>query len=302
LTFLELEGLHLLLTYRCNSECDHCFVWGSPRQSGTMSLKDIRGILSQAKELGTVDWIYFEGGEPFLYYPILAEGVRAASRMGFKVGIVSNCYWASTAEDAYEWLRPFAGLVQDLSISSDLYHASDKLSSEARNASSAAERLLIPVGVISVAQPEESGQSSLGQLPRGKSAVMFRGRAAEKLAEKVATVPWDQFTTCRHERLQSPSRLHVDPFGYVHLCQGISIGNVHSGRLREVCGNYDPTKHPIIGPLLDGGPTELARCYNFPEGQSFADACHLCYDTRKFLRPRFPETLTPDQMYGVLST
>ena len=31
---MKLTGLHLLLTYQCVLECDHCFVWGSPWQKG----------------------------------------------------------------------------------------------------------------------------------------------------------------------------------------------------------------------------------------------------------------------------
>lgn len=38
---MTLRGLHLLLTYQCNLECDHCFVWGSPWQAGTMTLQGI---------------------------------------------------------------------------------------------------------------------------------------------------------------------------------------------------------------------------------------------------------------------
>ena len=122
---MNLSGLHLLLTYQCTLECDHCFAWGSPWQSGTMTLQGIRSILTQAETLGTVRWIYFEGGEPFLYYAVLLKGVQEAASMGFQTGIVSNGYWATAVEDALEWLRPFAGLLQDLSISSDLYHWSD---------------------------------------------------------------------------------------------------------------------------------------------------------------------------------
>ena len=33
-----LSGLHLLLTYQCTFECDHCFGWGGPFQTGTMTL------------------------------------------------------------------------------------------------------------------------------------------------------------------------------------------------------------------------------------------------------------------------
>ncbi|GAJ24846.1 unnamed protein product, partial [marine sediment metagenome] len=87
-----------------------------------MTLRDVRQILQQAEELGTVKWVYFEGGEPFLYYAVLLKGIQEAASMGFQVGIVSNGYWATDVEDALEWLRPFTGLIQDLSISSDLYH------------------------------------------------------------------------------------------------------------------------------------------------------------------------------------
>jgi hypothetical protein len=266
-----------------------------------MSLEDVHEILSQAKELRGVEWIYFEGGEPFLYYSVLLGGVREASASGFKVGIVSNCYWATTVEDACECLRPFAGLVSSLSISSDRYHSNDELSLRARNAFSAAEQLGIPAGFITVAQPQEKGASVMGQLPHGESAVMFRGRAAEKLAMRVPRARWDLFTKCERERLQDPGRLHVDPFGNLHICQGIRIGNLHRTRLRELCARYDPRKHPIVGPLLDGGPTELANRYYVPHKEHYADACHLCYEARKVLRARFPEALGLDQMYGVPS-
>ena len=103
---MELTGLHLLLTYQCNLECDHCFTWGSPWQDGTMTLRDVRQILQQAEELGTVKWVYFEGGEPFLFYAVLLKGILEAASMGFQVGIVSNGYWATDVEDALEWLRP----------------------------------------------------------------------------------------------------------------------------------------------------------------------------------------------------
>ena len=76
---MKLNGLHLLLTYQCTFECDHCFAWGSPWQSGTMTLENIRRILHQAHEMDSVEWIYFEGGEPFLYYAVLVKGVEMAA-------------------------------------------------------------------------------------------------------------------------------------------------------------------------------------------------------------------------------
>jgi pyruvate-formate lyase-activating enzyme len=120
---MKLTGLHFLLSYQCTFECDHCFVWSSPRAGGVMTLAQVREALRQAQELGTVSGVYFEGGEPFLFYPIMLQGLREAAGMGFSRGIVSNNYWATSVEDAVEWLRPIAAIgVSDLGLSSALSH------------------------------------------------------------------------------------------------------------------------------------------------------------------------------------
>lgn len=296
---MQLSGLHILLTYKCTFECDHCFAWGSPWQEGTFTLNQIRTTLKQASELGSVEWIYFEGGEPFLYYATLIKGIAMASDAGYKVGVVTNSYWATSPEDAVEWLRPLAGKIQDLSVSSDLYHYSEALSLQAQNAHMAAEKLGVPVGVISIARPEEIAVSCSGQLPQGQSAVIYRGRAIEKLADKVPHHPWDIFTECPFEDLREPGRVHMDPLGNIHICQGISLGNIFSTPLKEICSSYDPDSHPVTGTLLAGGPAELVRRYELPHAEQYADACHLCYQARLSLRKRFPDILLPDQMYGI---
>ena len=300
---MNLTGFHILLTYQCTFECDHCFVWGSPWQTGVMTLGQVRNALQQAQDLGSVNSVYFEGGEPFLYYPILLRAVQEATQMGFQVGIVSNAYWAVTVEDAQEWLRPFAGLIQELSVSSDLYHYTEPLSCQSRNALQAAHNLDIPIGTISIAQPETTHATlAVGQLPPDESGVMYRGRAVEKLAPRAPWKSWVQFTECPYENLREPGRVHLDPFGNLHICQGISIGNLFLTPLKEICASFKPDAHPITGPLLDGGPAELVSRYALPHGETYADACHLCYTARLELRTRFPHSLLPGQMYGVVDS
>lgn len=288
-----LSGLHLLLTYRCTFQCDHCFVWGAPFQAGTMTLDTVDHILAEANSLGTVEWIYFEGGEAFLYHAILRAGVLRAKRQGFKVGIVTNAYWANSATDAREWLRPMAGSIDDLSISSDNYHGSGNDHRNPDIARAAARELDIPVDFISVSEPEASGA-----IQTYESALVFRGRAAELLASRVSPTPWEQFTACPWEDLRHPQRVHVDPFGHLHICQGISIGNLLERPLSQVMAGFRPEEHPIVGPLLDGGPAEIVRRYDLAHEEGYADHCHLCYESRRVLRSRFPDVLTPDQMYG----
>ena len=294
---MKLSGLHILLTYQCTCECDHCFVWGSPWQTGTLTLEQIEQILVQAKDAGVTS-IYFEGGEPFLFYAILVQAVRKAANMGFSVGIVSNAYWANSVADAEEWLRPFVGRLADLTVSSDLFHCSEAMGERPQNALVAAKWLNIPTGMISVAQPNANAQQPHGQIEE-ESAVMYRGRAVEKLVPRATSHPWERFDSCPHEDLREPGRIHLDPFGNLHVCQGLVIGNLFEKPLKQICEEYDADAHPICGPLLEGGPAALVTEYNLPHESSYADACHLCYEARISLRPLFPKQLSPDQMYGV---
>jgi hypothetical protein len=128
---------------------------------------------------------------------------------------------------------------------------------------------------------------------------MYRGRAAEKLSGRAAHHPWESFDACPHEDLREPGRIHLDPLGDLHICQGIAIGNLFAQPLKQICAEYDADAHPICGPLLAGGPAALVSEYNLPHAPAYADACHLCYAARTALRQRFPECLHPDQMYGV---
>jgi hypothetical protein len=166
-----------------------------------------------------------------------------------------------------------------------------------QNALAAAKWLNIPTGLISIAQPDAEARSIHGQI-EAEGAVMYRGRAVEMLVDKATGYSWERFTSCPHEDLREPGRIHLDPFGNLHICQGIVIGNLFEKPLKQICDEYDADAHPICGPLLNGGPAALVMDYELPHGFSYADACHLCYETRVTLRGRFPQYLTPDQMYG----
>lgn len=286
---MNLSELHLLLTYRCNYSCSHCFVWGSPTQTGTMTTADIRRIFEEAVTLGTIRRIYFEGGETFLYYPLLLDGVRMARQSGFEVGIVTNAYWANSEDDARTWLEPLAGNIVDLSISSDVYHGSGRGTDRPGIAGRVAGDLGIPASFISVAAPGEETSE--------RAPVHYRGRAVT-LAGRVPASNWERFDQCPWEDLAQPERVHVDAFGHLHVCQGISIGNLFERSLRDIMRDYTPGAHPIVGPLLAGGPAEIVRHYGLDHADGYADHCHLCYAARCALRNRFPGELAPDQMYG----
>ena len=293
------EGLHLLLTYQCNFECDHCFVNSRPEAKGVMKISEIKQILEEAKYVGNVESVYFEGGEPFLYYQTMLWGLRAARDYGFKTGIVTNAYWATSVQDAKEWLTPISEIgISDLSISDDVYHYDESEENLAKHAYEAAKDLGLPVGKITIEDPKKCMKEIEWKgKPVVKGRVLFRGRAVEKLVEGLPKRPWTEFNKCLDEDFSNQRRVHVDPFGYVHVCQGITIGNTKQTPLPKLFANYDPEKHPICAPILRGGPAELVREYRVEHEDSYVDECHLCYFTRLKLRQNFPNILAPDQMY-----
>lgn len=298
---MNLSGVHLLLTYRCDNECDHCFVWGSPSAKGVMRLRDVFALLTEARRLGTVRYVSIEGGEPFLYYPVMVRALREAARLGYRVEVLSNCYWATSEEDAVEWLLPIAqtGNAQ-LSLSSDPYHGEGWETEGVKNAVEAAKKLGIPVGIISIEDPraEDPCPKELEGVKVDCCELMYRGRAASRLVGTAVRKPWTELRECPYEDLRNPSRVHVDPMGYVHVCQGISLGNAWQRPFSEIMSSYDPSTDPVIGPLMRGGPVALIERYGLLHDETYADACHLCYEARLMLRDRFPSILAPGQMYS----
>jgi len=299
-----LTGIHFLLSYTCNFECDHCFVFSGPAAEGTFTIRQIKSALEEAQKIGTVEWIYFEGGEPCMYYPLLLEGVKRARAMGFQVGVVTNAYFATSVEDARLWLEPLAELgIGDLSISDDTYHYEEAEDSPPKRAIACARQLGMPVSSLCIDEPSISEEQGGGEREKGTPVVggdvMFRGRAVEKLIKGLPRRPWKEFTECPYEDLKEPGRVHLDCYGNVHLCQGISMGNMWKTPLSRLIREYIADAHPICAPLAAGGPAALAEAYRVERQQDYVDACHFCYDVRLHLLDRFPRYLAPEQVYGI---
>ncbi|MFX0013364.1 MAG: radical SAM protein [Promethearchaeota archaeon] len=286
----------------CNFECDHCFLYCGPKFEGTFTINQLKLVHAEMKKLGTIKMVYYEGGEPFLFYPLMQEGIRMSHEMGFKTGVVTNSYWAISDEDAELWLKPLLDLgITDVSVSNDAFHHGKSEINPATRALKALKKLGMSGDDICIQEPtvefdktQEKGDPVIG------GGAMFRGRAVEKLiTDKLPRKPWEEFTECPYEELMNPGRVHLDPFGNVHICQGLSMGNMWSTPLSELVKTYNAKTHPICGPLVKGGPAELAREYQIDHKEDYVDACHFCYMIRKELLDRFPVYLAPKQVYGL---
>ena len=70
------------------------------------------------------------------------------------------------------------------------------------------------------------------------------------------------------------------------------------GDLPGVLAEYRPHEHPVVGPLLAGGPAALAQKYGLPAGDEYVDHCHLCFLVRRNIVDDLPQYLCPKDTYG----
>jgi hypothetical protein len=296
------------MTYKCALRCPHCFVFGSPRAKGTFDLAQIRSVLEQARQVESLQWIYFEGGEPFLRFSLLLQAIQRARSQGFNVGVITNGYFARTEETAVHYLEPLIKLgVADLTVSNDAYHYQAPGETPAQKTLKAATRLGLHTTSweLPTLPPNASPQTSWmdAQVQDGmgiqtRPRLKFCGRAAENLIDGLPVAHWETFKVCPTAELGEPRRLSIDAFGNCQLCHGISIGNVWETPLAVLIDGYQAGQHPVCGPIVQGGPALLARTYSVVHQDNYVDACHCCYDLRRALVDRFPTYLAPRQVYG----
>jgi MoaA/NifB/PqqE/SkfB family radical SAM enzyme len=79
---IPLEGV-LDLTYRCNNDCRHCWLWlpvDAPEAAGEMAFDEIRRVVEEARSLGCRKWS-ISGGEPMLRpdFPEIFDHITANS-------------------------------------------------------------------------------------------------------------------------------------------------------------------------------------------------------------------------------
>jgi len=83
--------------------------------------------------------------------------------------------------------------------------------------------------------------------------------AVSKFADGLPTRSIEELKECPYEDLVQPKRVHLDSYGNVQICQGISMGNCWKTPLSELVREYDARNHPICGPLVRGGPASGGR-------------------------------------------
>lgn len=249
------------------------------RTVGAMTTSQIHFILHAAREIETIDTIHCIGGEPFLNYPVLLQAIHGAHANGYETIVVTNAFWATSVENARSWLEPMRSALHEIRLRSAVPPHNSLKETRIEHACEAAEELGIRVGRISMIPP---------------STPIKHDPDPDKLIGQSQLQAWHTFTTCPYRDLQDPEYLTVDPFGYVHICEGVAIGNMQQEPLRKIWDTYLAPTHPIAGVLLRGGPAALIAYYGLEAEGLYADACELCRKAREQLRDQLPDLITPE--------
>lgn len=289
---MSVRGLHLLLTYKCNARCGHCFLNAGPEHRDVMPQALGLSLIDQASQMPSVNHLFIEGGEPFLFPELVKQLVKHASDRGLWIGALTNGFWALDPDKAKAVLAPMveAGL-QSLSISTDAWHERFVPVERVKIAAAAARDLELDADVMFCQSPDfeytnlENLQDLVGATEVHAGGIVCRGRAATDVCVN-GNLDWQSLSVCR-ENLASPGRVHIGPNGEIHLCQGLLLGpSAKSEPLEKIFAGYKPESHPIVAKLLAGGPASLARYANargWRPAPGYVDACQLCYEVRTFL-------------------
>lgn len=314
----------LLFTYRCTIACKHCLFNCSPRQPEVYaSLEDGVEFLRQLRTTDRV--IHIAGGEPMVFYDQMLNICRAAKEEEVAPHFFeTNASWCTDDDitrGRYEELKK-AGIIGVL-ISADPYHQTFVPPERRLRAYQWAVEIY---GKENVA----AGDLSIEDLYRlrkiGRDETLLAehsqkhpprlvGRAGNELARFIPDRPVEELVndtlwhggtagdkSCKMEFDPDEMwEIHIDPYGNIQTCCGIILENAHEITLPELIEKGFYTENELVKIVYEQGPfglLELAVERGYHHRSGYPQKCYLCWDVRKFLRPYFPETFGPAEIYA----
>jgi len=276
-----------------------------------MSAQSLREALEAVTVWPDMPQVHFTGGEPFLFFPLLTEGVQMAAAMGITSYVETSASWCLDRSDAVQRFQTLknAGLKAVL-ISCSPFHAEKIPPIRTLEAVRAALEVFGSEGVIvylpdflrviqafDLDRPtplsryeEHYGVESARKILWRGYGIISGGRSGYELGNIAPRRGAEAFAeeTCALDILYA-HHSHLDLYGnYISgFCGGLSVGNwreLPQLRLDFSQGRYPPP----IKILVEQGPyglLELARAsYGYqPLPEGYAGRCHLCVDVRRHL-------------------
>jgi hypothetical protein len=314
----------LLFTYRCTIACQHCLFNCNPHQPDIcVSLEDGIDFLRQLRATDRV--IHIAGGEAMMYYRRMMKICKSANEQGFAPHFIeTNASWCINDEVAQKrYIEMKQAGIKGVLISADAYHQAFVTPKRRYRAFDWAVRIFgrenVAASDISLAALAElrkitRSEDLLKEYVRTHTPRLV-GSAGEKLAKFCTPRPIDELTKDTLWRSASEDKgcdpefdsdrmweIHIDPYGNIQTCCGIIIGNAHEKPLVEWMKRGFHTDNELVRMAYEQGPygyLELAKKHGYKPKDGYPQKCNLCWEVRKFLRPYYPETFGPAEIYDL---
>ena len=278
----NLFRLGLILTYRCNAECRHCFFEAGPRREETISHELGIKAINETAKLGA-EWVSLTGGESMLEPELVSYFIKHASELGLKTEIVSNGYWATSIQEANRLLKPLKDLGLDaLNLSIDDFHQEYIPLTSVKNAYWAAQGLGIKI--ILMVTTTKNNKITANTIPElledDKIQIMGSQRIRDPHALLIETpvtpagrgkdITDHDYTLISEVKCSEILRdIGIGPDGSVYPCCGplatkITLGNINEKSLKKILEEAE--QNQFCASIREGVPVSGA----------FTSKCHVC--------------------------
>ncbi len=319
---IQLTGITWITTYNCNLACDHCFFeTRGPKRYMNPELVDM--VLSDLKHGDKMFWQHLSGGEIFLDSDKLFDIIgRINKHFPGNIGISTNGMWAKDVQTARTIARKLKTVgVNGVAVSADYYHQQLMDISFPKRAIEVivAEGLKVHSYVMGarldckVANAEEINRECDRiavevkgdfEISLATPTVRCLGKGTTINQPKKTGIPQEPCTSmseCLGKRSPfKPAMVWIDPYGNVMICYGLTIGNIYEKSFNEIIEDYDAKANEVTRLIAEEGPKglyELAQSKGYKLPINYFDECDLCYQCRKALQKKYPNTLTPAECY-----
>ena len=301
---VETFRVGLLITEQCNVACSHCWFNSGPDRTARMELDEAVGYIDQAREIPTMEWISFTGGEPFLLPEMLQSLIAYASERSLMTECVTNCFWAVTEKEAERRLEGLMDVGLDvINISADDFHQHHIPFDRVRNCYESAKHLGLKITIMcAVARSSKLRVREVARLLGDHGIQIVRDKALKKAPSalaietgfipvgRAAEIPEDEWLI-GDGPLDGPCKavlrdIAIDPSGKVLPCCSVAgltevaeVGNVKQVRLKKLID--EAGRRVLFKVLSEEGPRGLQRRLGLRCRENFVNRCHLCYTVLK---------------------